>query len=276
MARRKKRKKRRFLTWVVVVLFVTIGAGVAYFSLYPDLSKLKRVNPKKTAFMEYREKEWRQQGKRLKVQQQWVPISKVSPYLVKAVLIAEDDKFWKHEGFDFDAIQKAIERDLKEGKPKFGGSTISQQLVKNLYLSPSKNPVRKLQEAIITWRMERTLSKRRILEIYLNVVEWGEAIFGVEAAAHLYYAKPAAALSAEEASRLAVVLPNPLKYKVKGGTAYVEKRAAVIYQIMVKRGIVIPQYEELKAAQENGQHSDAPAPGEDDTPQPQPGRRENP
>ena len=279
MKKKKKGKRGRFLPTLFLILILILLAGIAYYSFYPDVSKLKRENPRKTAFMEYRQKERQAQGKKFFIQQKWVPLSKVSPYLVKAVLIAEDDKFWKHEGFDFDAIQKAVERDLKEGKLKFGGSTISQQLVKNLYLSPSKNPVRKIQEAVITWRMERTLPKRRILEIYLNVVEWGEAIFGVEAAAHLYYAKPAAALSAEEASRLAVVLPNPLKYKVKGGSAYVEKRAAVIYQIMVKRGIVIPQYEELRAVQENGQQPDAPAPGEapaeGNAPRPQPDRREN-
>jgi monofunctional glycosyltransferase len=246
MAKKKKRKKRRLLKWALAILFVAIAAGAVYVALYPDVSRLKRTNPKKTAFMEYRENEWREQGKRLKIQQSWVPLGRVSDYVKRAVLIAEDDKFWKHEGFDFDAMQKAIEKDLKEGKFKFGGSTITQQLAKNLYLSPSKNPLRKAREAIITWRMERTLSKRRILELYLNVVEWGEAIFGIEAAARHYYGKPAADITAEEAAQLAAVLPNPLKYKVNGRSSYVEKRAALIYSIMVKRGIVIPMYDELK------------------------------
>ena len=104
------------------------------------------------------------------------------PYVVKAVIISEDDKFWSHKGFDLDAMEKALEKDIEQGMFKFGGSTISQQLVKNLYLSPSKSPSRKLAEAVITWRMERTLSKRRILELYLNVAEWGEGLFGVDAA----------------------------------------------------------------------------------------------
>ncbi len=226
-----------------------------------------------TSFLLYREHECKRQGKRITIEKRWVPLSRVSPFLIKAVLIAEDDKFWSHEGFDFDAIQKAVEKDLKEGKFKFGGSTISQQLAKNLYLSPSKNPVRKLQEAIITLRIERNLSKRRILEIYLNVVEWGEGIFGIEAASAHYYGKSAASLSAEEASHLAAVLPNPLKYKVNGGSPYVEKRAAIIYRIMVKRGIVIPEYEEVNRPGENGQQDALPAdgrPSENETPPRQP------
>lgn len=266
MVKRKKRAKRRLLTWAFIILFVALASGVAYVSLYPDVSKLTRTNPKKTAFMQYREKEWRRQGKKLKVQQSWVPLGKVSDYVKRAVLIAEDDKFWRHEGFDFDAIQKAIERDIKEGKFKFGGSTITQQLAKNLYLSPSKNPIRKLREAIITWRMERTLSKRRILELYLNVVEWGEAIFGIEAAARHYYGKSAADVTAEEAARLAAVLPNPIKYKVNGRSSYVERRAALIYSIMVKRGIVIPAYEEVKSTSstEEGSLQRAPESGNGD------------
>jgi monofunctional glycosyltransferase len=277
--KKKKGKRGRFLRTLFLIVILILLAGIAYYSFYPNVSKLKRENPKKTAFMEYRQKERKAQGKKFTIQQKWVPLSRISNYLIKAVLIAEDDKFWKHEGFDFDAIQKAIERDLREGKFKFGGSTISQQLVKNLYLSPSKSPVRKLQEAFITWRMERNLSKRRILELYLNVVEWGDAIFGIEAASLHYYGKPAMALSAEEASRLAAVLPNPLKYKVKGGSSYVEKRAEIIYRIMVKRGIVIPEYEELKGSPENGQGRDSlpseGGPEEGDTPRRQPDRQEN-
>jgi monofunctional glycosyltransferase len=267
MARKKKRTKRKWLKWALVILFVAIASGALFFSLYPDVSKLKRINPKKTAFMEYREKEWKAQGKRLKVQQSWVPLGRVSDYVKRAVLIAEDDKFWRHEGFDFDAIQKAIERDVKEGTFKFGGSTITQQLAKNLYLSPSKNPIRKVREAIITWRLERALSKRRILEVYLNVVEWGEAIFGIEAAARHYYGKSASEITAEEAARLAAVLPSPLKYKVNGRSSYVEKRAALIYSIMLKRGIVIPMYEELRESAPTGEGP------EQQTPQ---GRNEGP
>ena len=196
--------------------------------------------------MEYREKEWKRDGKKYKVRQTWVPLSRISPYLVKAVLIGEDDKFWSHEGFDYEAMQKAIEKDIKAKKFKLGGSTISQQLAKNLYLSPEKNPIRKIREAIITWRMERALTKKRILELYLNVAEWGDAgIFGIEAASRHYYGKAAADLGPEEAARLASVLPNPRKFNPLGNSGYVVHRSNLIYRIMVRRGIVIPDYEEV-------------------------------
>jgi monofunctional glycosyltransferase len=217
-----------------------------YLFLFPDVSKLKKENPKKTSFMKYREKEWQREGKKYRIQQKWVPLSRVSPYLIKAVLIAEDDKFWKHEGFDYEAMQKAIEKDIKAKQFKLGGSTISQQVAKNLYLSPSKNPLRKIREAIITWRMEKILSKRRILELYLNIAEWGEGgIFGIETAARRYYGKSAAEISPEEAARLASVLPNPRKFNPLGNSRYVMHRSHLIYSIMVRRGIVVPEYEEV-------------------------------
>ena len=161
------------------------------------------------------------------------------------MIIAEDDKFYQHEGFDFEAIQKAMEKDLQEGKFKVGGSTISQQLAKNLFLSPSKNPIRKLKEAILTWRLERTLPKKRIIELYLNVVEWGEGIFGIETAARNYYRKPASALGPEESARLAAVLPNPRKYNPLSRSKFVVNRSRIFYNIMVRRGIVIPAFEEV-------------------------------
>lgn len=233
--------KHLLLFLLIVTAVVTIG----YLILVPDVSKLKKENPEKTSLMEYRYEEWQKKGKKYRIRQIWVPRSSISPYLIKAVLISEDDKFWSHEGFDYDAIKKAIEKDIKAGKFKFGGSTISQQLVKNLYLSPAKNPLRKLREALITWKMERVLSKKRILEIYLNVAEWGEGIFGIEAASRHYYGKPASELAPEEAARLAAVLPNPRKYSPLGDSKYVVSRSNLIYSIMVRRGIVVPEYEEV-------------------------------
>jgi monofunctional biosynthetic peptidoglycan transglycosylase len=161
-------------------------------------------------------------------------------------LIGEDDKFWNHDGFDVKGMEQAIERSLKKGSVA-GGSTISQQLSKNLYLSPSKNPVRKVKEAIITWRIESSLSKRRILEIYLNVAEWGDGIFGIEAAARHYYGKSAKRLTAREASRLAAVLPNPIKYNPTGNQKYVKNRAKIIYRVLQRRGVVIPDFKEVMA-----------------------------
>jgi monofunctional biosynthetic peptidoglycan transglycosylase len=225
-----------------------------YVAAFPDIAVLKKTNPSKTSFMKFREAEWRASGQKKKVRQVWIPLSGISPYLVKGVIIAEDDKFWSHEGFDYEAIQEAIEKDLKSKKYKKGGSTISQQLVKNLYLSPEKSLLRKLREAVITWKLERTLSKRRILEIYLNVVEWGDGLYGVESASFYYFGKPASQVTPMEASRLVSVLPNPRKFKADGNQRYVLNRSEMIYQIMVKRGIVVPEYEEV--AREEASHDE--------------------
>jgi monofunctional biosynthetic peptidoglycan transglycosylase len=180
----------------------------------------------------------------MQITQKWVSMSQISPNVIKAVLIGEDDKFWNHDGFDVEGMEQALEKTLKKGKVA-GGSTISQQLSKNLYLSPSKNPVRKIKEAIITWRIEKTLSKRRILEIYLNVAEWGDGIFGIEAAARHYYHKSAKSLSGLEAAHLAAVLPNPIKYDPTGNQKYVQNRSRIIYKILKRRGVVIPDFKEV-------------------------------
>ncbi len=242
-----KKGKSRLRRLIFIGIVCIIGLVASQF-VYPDVSRLKKENPKKTAMMEYREREWQREQKKYRVNQRWVRLGAISPYLVKAVLIGEDDKFWQHEGFDYEAMQKAIEKDIKSKKFKLGGSTISHQLAKNLYLSPSKNPVRKIREAIITWRMERALSKKRILELYLNVAEWGDrGIFGIEAASRAYYGKPASALGPEEAARLAAVLPNPRKFNPLGEQRYVVHRSHLIYNIMVRRGIVVPEYDEIEA-----------------------------
>ncbi len=226
----------------VLLVFVLFPA---YFFTVPDVSILRRKNPAKTAYMEFREMEAQKKGRRLKIHQTWVPLSSVSPYLVKAVLISEDDKFWKHEGFDYEAIERAVKKDVKTGKFRSGGSTLTQQLARNLYLSPAKSLSRKGREAIITWRMERALSKRRILELYLNVVEWGDGIFGAEAASRYHYGKPALELTAEESARLASILPNPRKYSPTGNQRYVTNRSNAIYSIMIRRGIVAPEYRDI-------------------------------
>ncbi len=242
---RSRLRLKKIVLYVAAVVFAAILLNICYYLVFPDVSKLKKVNPRKTSFMEYREKEWQAQGKKRKIRYVWTPLSQVSPYVVKAVLIAEDDKFWRHEGFDFEAMKKALEKDIKKGRFKAGGSTISQQLAKNLYLTPSRNPVRKVKEAVLTWRIERNLTKRRIIELYLNVAEWGEGIFGIGAAARHYYGRPASALGPVEAARLAAVLPNPRRWSPTGTSSYVESRSQRIYQIMVRRGIVIEDYDEV-------------------------------
>jgi monofunctional biosynthetic peptidoglycan transglycosylase len=158
----------------------------------------------------------------------WVPYTRISEHLKRAVVAAEDAKFLDHEGFDWEAIQEAMRKNERRGKVVAGASTISQQLAKNLFLSGSRSWLRKAQEAAITWMMERTLSKRRILEIYLNVAEWGEGIFGAEAAARHHFGVPAAALSVEQAAWLAAILPSPRRYNRGRETPYIAGRMATI------------------------------------------------
>jgi len=233
----------KLVVYMSAMALAAAGIYIGWNFVYPNVAALKKSNPEKTAFMEYREEEWRKAGRKTKIRTKWVPLDRISPFLRKAVIISEDDKFWGHGGFDIEGIQKALEKDLKTKKFKAGGSTISQQLAKNLYLSPEKSVTRKLKEAILTYRIEKTLSKKRILEIYLNVIEWGDGIFGAEAAARAWFGKPASALTAEEAARLVVILPNPRKLNPLRQEGYVKRRADTIYDIMVRRGIVIEEEE---------------------------------
>jgi monofunctional glycosyltransferase len=259
---------RKIIKWVaflILALFLMFVADIAVCFVYPDVSILKKENPKKTSFMKYREKQWAGKGLNKNITQKWVSFKRISPYMVKAVIIAEDDKFWRHDGFDFIAMQKAFEKDIKKRKLKVGGSTISQQLAKNLFLTPDKNPIRKIKEAIYTWRIERNLSKKRIMELYLNVAEWGDGLFGIEAAARKYYGKPASSLGPEEAARLATVLPNPIRYSPVGSSKYVRNRSALIYKIMVRRGIVIEEYEDVMSepqAESDKETNQEPEPAE--------------
>ncbi|MDP3266473.1 MAG: monofunctional biosynthetic peptidoglycan transglycosylase [Sulfuricurvum sp.] len=231
--------------WKITLILLILGAvDVARYFVYPDIDALKEVRPIPTAFMQYRENEWADKNRDMQITHKWVSMSNISPNIIKAVLIGEDDGFWKHDGFDVKGMENALERSIKKGTLA-GGSTISQQLSKNLYLSPSKNPVRKIKEAILTWRIEKKLSKRRILEIYLNVAEWGDGIFGIEAAARHYYHKSAKNLTALEASRLAAVLPNPIRYNPTGSQKYVKNRSRIILKIMKRRGVIQSIYKEV-------------------------------
>ena len=180
-------------------------------------------NPSSTAFMDrYLEKP----GTRLR--HSWVPYSRISEHLKRAVVAAEDAKFLDHEGFDWEAIQKAMQKNEQRGKLVAGASTITQQLAKNLFLSGSRSWLRKAQEAAITWMMERTLSKRRILEIYLNVAEMGEGVFGAEAAARYHFGVSAAALTAAQGAYLAAILPSPRRYERGRETPYISGRMVTI------------------------------------------------
>ncbi len=186
------------------------------------------VNPGTTRFMEIRLGELRQKVPNAQLQQQWVPYERISPHLKRAIIAAEDAKFVDHEGFDWDGIQKAIEKNQKKGRFVAGGSTISQQLAKNLFLTPTKSYFRKVEEAIITLMLETLWSKRRIFEVYLNVIEWGNGVFGAEAAARHYYGISAAQLGPEQAARLAGMVPNPRYYDRNRNAPGLGRKAAII------------------------------------------------
>ena len=195
-------------------LFLALLAAVAIWLAYelitfPDVARLATENPKTTAFMDQRREKLRDAGKDDTLSYRFVPYGRISPYLRRAVLVAEDDQFYEHKGVDTEAMKEALERDWKRRKITHGGSTITQQLAKNLYLSPSRNPVRKVREYFIARSLEKHLSKKRILEIYLNVVEMGERVYGAEAASRHYFKKPASALTPQQAALLAGCLPNP-------------------------------------------------------------------
>lgn len=184
--------------------------------------------PASTAFMEARLERLRERNPKAKPAQQWVGYEKISIQLKRAVVAAEDAKFVGHEGFDWEAISKAIEKNEKRGRVVAGASTISQQLAKNLFLSGERSWLRKGQEAVITWMLEFTLSKRRILELYLNFAEWGDGVFGAEAAARHHFGVNAASLSASQSAFLAAILPSPRRYAPGRVTPYVAGRMATI------------------------------------------------
>lgn len=178
----------------------------------------KYENPRSTAFMRREQQRLAQRTPPGAIRFQWVPYERISVYLKQAVIAAEDARFAEHDGVDWEAVKKAYETNLKRGRPARGGSTISQQLAKNLFLSPEKSYWRKAQELAITAMLETVWDKRRILEVYLNVVEWGDGIFGAEAAARHYYGIGAAQLAPEQAARLAAFLPNPKRYgRIRSG-----------------------------------------------------------
>jgi monofunctional biosynthetic peptidoglycan transglycosylase len=185
-------------------------------------------NPASTAFMRARLEAAQEKNPRAVLQQQWVPYNRISLNLKRAIVAAEDAKFLDHDGFDWDSIAKAYEKNLKKGRIVSGGSTISQQLAKNLFLSGERTWWRKAQEAAVTVMMEATMSKRRILEIYLNVIEWGNGVFGAEAAAQHHFGTSAVNLSAGQAAQLAAMVPSPRRYTAGRETPYLQRRTEII------------------------------------------------
>lgn len=209
---------RRLIRWIGITLLGVVALTVLVHAvIMAQLIWWSRFDPARTSFMELRLEAMQADDPDARLAHRWVPYERISDHLKRAVVAAEDDKFVDHEGFDWDGIQRAIERNQRRGRPAAGGSTISQQLAKNLFLWPGKSYLRKAEEALITLMIESLWSKRRILEVYLNVVEWGDGVFGAEAAARHYYRIPAADLGPAEAARLAVMLPNPRRYEREFG-----------------------------------------------------------
>ena len=227
-------KKGRRARTILILLCLALVIFIGYEALtYPDVAVLAQQNPKSTAWMEMRDREARAEGKKPRRYQVWKQIQSISANLKNAVLIAEDAAFFQHEGLDYGEIREAIKINAEKMDFARGASTITQQLAKNLYLSPSRNPARKLKEIFLTFSLERHLAKRRIFEIYLNVIEWGDGVYGAEAAARRYYGKSCSDLSGTEAAAMAAVIINPRRYspinpgkRIRNRTAMIEARMA--------------------------------------------------
>ncbi len=204
---------------VVLLPLLWIAAQVTWWVYF---------NPRSTAFMQHRLEILREDNAAAKLQYKWVPYSQISLELKRAVVAAEDAKFLDHEGFDWEGIREAYEKNRRRGKIVAGGSTISQQLAKNLFLTGARSAVRKIEEAVITVVLEAILSKRRIFEIYLNVIEWGDGVFGAEAAAQHYFGIAASRLDAAQAARLAAMVPRPRFYDRRRATPILDERTQII------------------------------------------------
>jgi monofunctional biosynthetic peptidoglycan transglycosylase len=223
------------------VLLAVLAAGVGYaafvYLTLPDVRPLRTSNPATTAFMELRAREARARGEQPKRVQRWIDYGRISPNLKRAVLVTEDARFWTHEGIDLDELKESMEANIERMEFARGGSTITQQLAKNLYLSPTKNPIRKLRELLIARRLEAELTKQRILELYLNVIEWGDGIWGADAAARTYFHKSASDLSAAESALLSAAISNPHIFNPAHPSARLHRRQQMVMQRM---GAVTP------------------------------------
>ena len=236
-----KAARPKWRKWVKYILLGLLCAAVIYHGIILiNVFRLKKANPQVTSLMEQRANQAAREGRPVQRIQTWVSFDQISPNLVRAVLAGEDSRFFDHAGFDWEEIQKALEEDWNSGEFKRGASTITQQLAKNLFLSTSKNPLRKLHEALITKEIEWVMGKRRILELYLNVIEWGDGIYGAEAAARNYFNTPAATLTPDQAAFLSAIIPSPNGvFNPKTNARRVERRRNLIARLM--RHVVIPK-----------------------------------
>jgi len=216
----------RTLGWLAVAALGIVLLWLAWIAVHVGWYRFNP--PGETSFMAQRMEEARAKNPRAELRYKWVPYARMSPQLKRAMIAAEDAKFVDHEGFDWDGIALALEKNQRRGRIVAGGSTITQQLAKNLFLSPSKSYVRKAEDAVITGLLEVLLPKRRIFELYLNVIEWGNGVFGAEAAAQRYFGVSAAQLSAAQAARLAAMAPNPRFYERNQGAPGLNRKIGII------------------------------------------------
>jgi monofunctional biosynthetic peptidoglycan transglycosylase len=221
---------RKLVLWLIVAPLVIVLAMQAYF--FVQIWWWVNHNPESTSFMHRQLAVLREKNPKARLQQRWVPYSRISNNLKRAIIASEDANFSEHDGIDWEAMEKAYEKNTKKGKVVAGGSTITQQLAKNLFLSGERSYLRKAQEVVITYMLECLMDKERIFEIYLNVVEWGNGVFGAEAAAQHYYGVSAANLSQAQAARLAVMLPKPRFYDRNRGSSYLARRTDLILRRM--------------------------------------------
>jgi monofunctional biosynthetic peptidoglycan transglycosylase len=230
--------KRLTLGLGLVFALVFLAIGVQQAVTWPHVGSLRGRNPQSTAFMERYKARAAAAGHSPDIQWRWAPYDRISPHLKRAVLVAEDIGFFSHNGFEFTEIKMAIDQALSGERELRGASTITQQLAKNLWLSPSRNPLRKLKETILTYQLERNLSKKRILEIYLNVVEFGPGLYGAEAASRHYFGKSAADLDEVEAAMLAASLPRPSRWNPASDSRSYRQYAAQIGERMDRAGFL--------------------------------------
>ena len=229
-----RRRRRIYLILFLCVSLPLSAVALAWLVTMPDVGKLKSSNPDTTALIEARQHQAERKGRPIGVQWTWVPLSRISPHLRHAVVVSEDASFFVHEGFDWEGIKDAALYNIGKGEFKRGGSTITQQLAKNLYLSPERSIFRKAHEALIARTLELRLSKERILELYLNVAEWGNGVYGAEAAARHHFKKSARDLTPGEAAWLAAILPSPRRYDPLRKTSALTKRHARILRKMAQ------------------------------------------
>jgi monofunctional glycosyltransferase len=260
------RSRSRVKAFLIIGLCLPVGAVLFFWLLeMPDVSTLRATNPTVTALMETRQSQAEAKGHTIGRHWMWVPLSRISLHLRQAVVAGEDASFFTHEGFDWEGIKNAALHNLEAGKLKRGGSTITQQLAKNLYLSSERSLLRKAREALITRSLEHHLTKERILELYLNIAEWGHGIYGAEAAARHHFKKSSRDLTADEAAWLAATLPSPRRYDPIRKTTFLTRRHDRILKWITRGSPQVPQLEpaptpEPEPEPEAGQDQDSTEP----------------